>query len=159
MQQLIRAVVGIATALALAFTMLAAAPAQADDSGSTPTSAVQVQSDETVVPPVTTGDKAWNKRFLDEPKVKVDPNAISFGGCGFLQNCVYFNQTDQRAILAGGAAAVVVGLCFGGPAICAVATVVAAVAAVYVGNRGICSSGRKLRVTWFPYVGNAQCVG
>jgi len=160
MQQLIRAVVGMATALALAFTMLAAAPAQADDSGSTPAPAPQVQPAETVVPPVTTGDKAWDKRF-GEPNgggPKTGSNEISFGGCGFLQNCVYFNQTDQRAIIAGGAAAIVAAICLGGPAICAVAAVVAAVAFVYLGDRGICSGGRRLRVTWFPYVGNARCV-
>ena len=97
MQQLIRALVGMATALALAFTMLAAAPAQAADSGSNPAPAEVVQSDETVVPPVTTGDKAWDKRFGEPKDGKVGANEISFGGCGFLQNCIYFNHLSKNS--------------------------------------------------------------
>lgn len=158
MQQLIRAVVGMATVLAVAFTMLAAAPAQASDSGSMPALASQVQSDETVVPPVTTGDKAWDKRFGEPKTSKVGENELSFGGCGFLQNCIYLNTTDQRAILLGSGAAIAVLMCAGGPAVCAAAAAVVAVAGVYLGNRGICSGGRRLRVHWFPYIGNPTCV-
>ncbi|GIM67292.1 hypothetical protein [uncultured Nocardioides sp.] len=158
MKHIFRALITTISALLLAITMLAAAPAQAADSGSTPAPAPQVQPAETVEPPVTTGDKAWDKRFGEPKAGKVGADEISFGGCGFLQNCIYFNTTDQRAILAGGAAAITAAICLGGPAICAVAAVVSAVAFVYLGNRGICSSGRRLRVTWFPYVGNAQCV-
>lgn len=158
MQQLIRAVVGMATALTLAFAMLAAAPAQASDSGSTLTPAEQVQTAETVEPPVTTGDKQWDKRFGEPKSGKVGENELSFGGCGFLQNCIYFNNTDQRAILAGGAAAIGVLLCAGGPPVCAAGAAIIAAAAIYLGNRGICSNKRRLRVTWFPYIGNAQCV-
>jgi hypothetical protein len=152
--------VGIFLALVVALMMGGMSTAQAADSGSTPAPAEVVQSAETVVPPVTTGDRAWDQRFGEPNRGggKAGANEISFGGCGFLQNCIYFNQTDQRALLAGGAAALTAAICLGGPAICAVAAVVSAVAFVYLGNRGICSGGRRLRVTWFPYVGNAQCV-
>lgn len=150
--------VGVFIALVVALMMGSMSSAQAD-SVTTPAPAEQVQTVETVEPPVTTGDKEWDKRFGEPKSGKVGANEISFGGCGFLQNCIYFNNTDQRAILAGGAAALTAAICLGGPGICAVAAVVSAVAFVYLGNRGICSNKRRLRVTWFPYVGNATCVG
>lgn len=87
----------------------------------------------------------------------VDPT-ISVGGCGFLKNCIYFNQQDQRAIIAGGIAAATGLVCLiSGPA-CVVAGVVAAVAFVYLSSRGICSNNRRLRVRWFPNVGDPTCV-
>lgn len=107
---------------------------------------------------MTTGDLAWDKRFGPGDAEGGMDTQISAGGCGFLKNCIYFNQKDQRAIIAGGAAAIVGAVCFGGPAICAVAGVIAAVAFVYLGNNGLCSGTRRLRVQWFPYVGNARCV-
>ena len=156
MKQIIRALSTTISALLLAITMLAAAPAQADDSGTAP--APTVQQADPVVPPVTTGDKAWDKRFGPPKTGKVGEDELSFGGCGFLQNCIYLNTTDQRAILLGSGAAIAVLMCAGGPAVCAAAAAVVAVAGVYLGNRGICSGGRRLRVHWFPYIGNPTCV-
>lgn len=82
---------------------------------------------------------------------------IGIGGCGFLQNCVYLNQQDQRALIAGGAAAIVLAICAAGPPACAVATVIGAVAFVYVGDHGICSGGRLLQIQWFPRVRPEGC--
>lgn len=89
---------------------------------------------------------------------KVSPD-ISLGGCGFLQNCIYFNHTDQKAILAGGGAGIAAIICIvGSPAACVVAAVVVAAALVYLDHHGICGSNKKLRVRWFPSPGGPKCV-
>jgi hypothetical protein len=92
------------------------------------------------------------------PTTLVRPN-ISLGGCGFLQNCLYFNHTDQKAILYGGGAGIGAAICIvGTPAACVVAAIIIGVALVYLDHHGICGNSRKLRVRWFPTVGGATCV-
>lgn len=93
-------------------------------------------------------------------KSKTPSTNLSVGGCGFLQSCVYFNQTDQRAIINGGSAAIAGLICIvGSPAACVVAAVIVAVAMTYLSDKGICSGGRRLRIGFFPKVGgNSACV-
>jgi hypothetical protein len=84
---------------------------------------------------------------------------ISVGGCGFLQNCLYFNHTDQKAILTGGGAGIAAVICIvGSPAACVVAAAVVAAALVYLDHHGICGHSNKLRVRWFPTPGGAKCM-
>ena len=81
---------------------------------------------------------------------------VSAGGCGWFRLCVYFTPTEQRMILAGYGAALGAAICaVTGPAGCAVAAVVIAVAAAYL-NDQICRY--RLRVQVLPWVGAARCV-
>ncbi len=135
------------TAVAVCFAGLAA-PAQAADRQ--PTSVAEPRSD--VVAPVAPG-------VVKDPSITGPAPAIGLGGCGFLQNCIYFSQRDQRALISGGAAGIAAVICIvGSPAVCVVAAVIVAVAVSYLGSRGICSGSRRLRVRWFPSVGGATCV-
>jgi hypothetical protein len=84
---------------------------------------------------------------------------LGVGGCGFLQNCIFFNHTDQNAILAGGGAGIAAVICIvGTPAACVVAAVIVGAALVYLQHHGICGSKKRLRIRWFPTVGGATCV-
>lgn len=80
---------------------------------------------------------------------KGGPNHLSGGG-GFTNPYISFNNTDQRAILAGSGVLFTAAIC-AIPAVglvaCAVAGAIVAAAYVYLGNRGICPSSKKnLRV-------------
>ena len=129
-------------------------PAQADGAGQPP-AVTQPHN----VDPVVASTSATTAAVTGGA-TSIEPSpTISLGGCGFLQNCLYFSQRDQRALLAGGAAGVAAVICIvGSPAVCAVAAIVTAVAISYLGHNGICSSSRRLRVRWFPTIGGATCV-
>lgn len=96
---------------------------------------------------------------LREPVGKVSEVSpeLSVGGCGFLQVCVYFNRTDQGAILAGAAAAIAAAICLvASPAGCIVASAAVAIAFYYLTENGRCPS--RLRVRLLPSPGGARCV-
>lgn len=80
-------------------------------------------------------------------------------GCGFLQVCVYFNRTDQGALLAGSTAALATAIC-AIPAVgtvgCAFVVGAVAAAAFYVNENGRCPNELQVRV--FPSVGKIECV-
>ncbi|MFD2027637.1 hypothetical protein [Promicromonospora aerolata] len=68
-------------------------------------------------------------------------------GMGFYGPYVQFNQTDQRALIAGGTAAIVIGICaISAGTACGVAGVIVSAATVYLTENGTCSNGRHLRV-------------
>jgi hypothetical protein len=76
-------------------------------------------------------------------------NRLSEGGCGFLQRCVYLNQADQKAWLTASSAVLIAELCLlGGPA-CIAAAAIVGLAKGYLGDHGVCSGTKKLRVPYF----------
>ena len=82
---------------------------------------------------------------------------VSAGGCGWGRLCIYLTPSEQRAIYAGGGAAIAAGICaVTGPVGCGVAAVVVAVALSFINDKGICSY--RLRVQVLPWVGSARCV-
>ena len=96
-------------------------------------------------------------------RVAVDPPGTSnmtFGGCGFLQKCVYFNKTEQKYIGIASIAGIVAMICAATAGVgCVVAVVIGAVASKYVDDHGLCPSSKpRLRVKIFPTVGSATCV-
>jgi len=95
----------------------------------------------------------------DHPKKSSGTKSVpklSAGG-GFTNPYISFNQTDQRALLNGGVAAIVGTICVvGSPIACAVAGVITAVALVYLNKYGICPKSKKnLRV--YVYSRTAKC--
>ena len=86
--------------------------------------------------------------------------AISVGGCGWFQVCVYLDRAEQRVAFSGSTAGVVAILCLAGPAACIASSVLAGAIIQYVvGERGgICpTSTPRLRanLTTGPF-GNWQ---
>lgn len=68
-------------------------------------------------------------------------------GVGYYGPYVQFNQTDQRALIAGGTAAIVIAICaISAGTACAMAGVIVAAATVYLQEQGTCSNGRHYRV-------------
>ncbi len=71
-----------------------------------------------------------------------------------------FNQTDQKAIKGGGAAAALAIIGKINPVAGAVAGVIAAFVAPYIADKGICSGNKKLRVEadWNGALTSTKCV-
>jgi hypothetical protein len=81
------------------------------------------------------------------------------GGCGFLQLCIYFNRSDQRAIINGITAGLAAAICSRVPgAGCAYASAVLAIAASYLADHGICSNELRVRILPIPDLLSPACV-
>ncbi len=92
-------------------------------------------------------------------KPQLPGDYLRAGGCGFLQLCVYLNPRDQRALIAGGGAALGIAICAAAPPACPFATVALAVAVSWLRDRGICTGTRdELRVRILPTIGKLGCV-
>ncbi len=97
---------------------------------------------------------------MDVPSSPVASSDLRAGGCGFLKLCIYFNRTDQAAIIAGGSVAVAGAIC-AIPAVgtigCTAAAAVVAAAVTYLTDNGRCKG--ELRAQIFPVRGGrARCV-
>lgn len=81
------------------------------------------------------------------------------GGCGFLQLCIFFNRSDQAALLSGAGAGIAAAICrlatITGPA-CGLAAAVVAVATYYLIENGRCPGDLRVRI--LPFVGQERCV-
>ena len=71
-----------------------------------------------------------------------------------------FNQTDQKAIKAGGTAAAVGIIGLISPAAGVAAGAIAAAVSSYIGDKGICSNNKQLRIEgdWNGAITKAKCV-
>jgi len=96
---------------------------------------------------VTSAPSPYSARGHD--RLRGTSLAISLGGCGWFQVCVYLSRSEQRVAFTGGVGGVAAILCLAGPAACVLAAAGGAAVVQYiVGERGgICpTSAPRLRL-------------
>lgn len=113
------------------------------------------------------GDKGTAYTLPSGSKIIISnetPSAQPYVSGGTLGNgkgvWLEFNQTDQKAIKAGGAAAAVGIIGLINPIAGAAAGAIAAAVSSYIGDKGICSSNKKLRIEgdWNGALTSTKCV-
>lgn len=96
------------------------------------------------------GDKFVLQEPVGSAGAAISPQ-LSVGGCGFLQVCVWLNQTDQIYLEQFGVGFIAAVICSLAPPMCPFAAGAAAAAWQYLSNHSLCPN--YLVITLFPWPG------